>query len=95
MEAKWVRSVRRARRENSSQGHSPIAARMYLQNVASSLVEPGDEDDFVTGCNTLQSLCKGLSNVHPCVGRSFPALSGRCSAPRKSGAHEADRMQGE
>src|SRR4051812_30275933 len=49
---------------------------MHFQEVALSLVQPGNHDDLVAHFDTLKSLCKRRVHFEPGVGRAFAALPG-------------------
>jgi len=49
VETKWVGAVRRAGSKHASQPPLRIGARMDLQYVSASLVQPGDHQDVVSG----------------------------------------------
>src|SRR5260370_23747640 len=52
---------------------------MHFQDVALSLVQPGNHDDLVANLDTLKSLCNRRIHFEPCVGGSFMALPGSFS----------------
>lgn len=51
-----IRPVRRPRREDSRERNALVRSRVHLQNVASGLVKPRDEDDFGGGPEFLADL---------------------------------------
>src|SRR6185312_12489983 len=94
MEADGVRAIGRARREHARQPAATIAARMDLQPVASRAIEPGEDDELVTGRDPGQRGREGAANLEPGVGRALAALPGRGGAalePRADGRHHLQR----
>jgi hypothetical protein len=49
---------------------------MHFQDVALSLVQPGNHDEFVAHRNPFKSLCNRRVHFEPGVGRAFATLIG-------------------
>jgi hypothetical protein len=77
VQSQRVRSVGRPRREDPGERTARVAPRVYLQHVASGLVEPGDDEDLVADRDPLEPVCDLRCQLDRRIGRSLAALLGR------------------
>jgi hypothetical protein len=66
---------------------------MYLQDVALSLVKPGNDNNFIADRNAVKSLCYRRIHFEPGVGRAFTALLGGFFALFEWRTNDADRIK--
>ena len=50
---------------------------MNLQDVATALMQPGDDEHFVAGRKSMQPFGRPCMDVEPRIGRAFVSLPGR------------------
>jgi adenine-specific DNA-methyltransferase len=74
VQSQRVRSVGRPRREDPGERTARVAPRVYLQHVASGLVEPGDDEDLVADRDPLEPVCSGVSSTDASGAPSLPCL---------------------
>src|SRR5712691_12239183 len=67
---------------------------MRFQDVAPSLVQPGNHDEFIAHLDPLKPLCTRRMHFEPCVGRASAALVGCCSTIFERRAKEAKWNKG-
>jgi len=63
---------------------------MNLQRVPSRLVQPGEDDDLVSGAKAMEALGSKRMNFKPGVGRAFGTLARGVFAVLESGVNDAD-----
>ena len=68
---------------------------MHREYVAIGAVEPGDEDDLVTGRYLGECRPDRLVEDHPCVGRTLVALAWRVGSRDQRGLDAADDPESE
>jgi hypothetical protein len=54
---------------------------MNREHLAVRLVEPGENQQILAGCDPIQASPKRRLDLYPCVGRPFIALLGRIGRP--------------
>ena|ERR1051326_5823978 len=90
VKADGIRTVGRAGGKYAVKALAGVGAGMNLQRFPSRLVQPGEDDDLVSGAKTMEALGGKGMNFKPGVGRTFDALSRGVFAVLESGADEAD-----
>jgi len=58
MEAQWIRSVRRARREDAREGKPLVTARVEAEHIAAGAVKPRHDDDLIADGDSVESFCE-------------------------------------
>lgn len=74
MQAERVRAMRRAGGKDALRRTGTIAARMDAEQIATSSIEPGDDDDLVAGSQALQGLRHVRFEKKRRSGRTFVGL---------------------
>ena len=92
MKPERVRPIGRARREDSGERPALVVARVHLENVASSLVEPRDDDELVAYVDPPERVRDGRFQFDRRIRCSFVALAGRRCAVLQRRSDEADRI---
>jgi predicted DNA-binding protein (MmcQ/YjbR family) len=72
-----VRAIGGAGVEHSLQGIGDVVARMDAQDIATSAIQPREEDDLIPRSDALQAFEHGRVEHQPRVGRPLVALLGR------------------
>jgi hypothetical protein len=90
MHSDGIRTVRRAGGEDAGQGIAQVVARVHRQHLAGRLVEPGENQQVLTGCDPVQAAQEVWLDLYSRVGRAFIALLGRISGPLQGGVYPAD-----
>ena len=71
-----IRAVRRARAEGALLRPGGVPSRVHAQNVATSAIEPSDDDDLIAGPDAPQTLKHLRLEDQPGLGCAFVGLPG-------------------
>jgi len=85
MEPERVRPIGRPRREDAREQTALVVARVHLEHVAPSLVEPRDGDELVADADPLERVRDGRLQVDRRIPCLFVALGRRAAARSFSG----------
>ena len=77
MKSQRVWPVRRSSEEHARERVFRVAARMHLEGIASSLMQPRNHDQVVPNRDTQQPILRPGMDLEPGVGRAFVSLLGR------------------
>src|SRR5262245_12610075 len=94
MEPQRVWSVRRSRREDAGKRVAFVSARVNLQSVTLSLVQPGHDDDVLAGHDSVKARLEGWAHFQPRVGTALRALFGCLHKCLEAGTDDANRAEG-
>src|ERR1051326_6347684 len=72
------------------QAPARVRAGIYLERFTAGLVQPGENDEFVSGAKAVETLSGKRMNFKPGIGRAFMALHGSALALFDRGADHAD-----
>src|SRR6185436_3311869 len=91
VQADGVRAVRRARAENALPRPGGVPPRVDAQNVATSAIEPGEDEDLVARPEALESFEHLRLEDQPGLGCAFVGLPGGRFEIGQGGLDPADR----
>src|SRR4029434_7711674 len=72
----------------------PVVSRMHFEDVARSLMEPRDQNDFLSGSNTVQPFSNVGGHPDPGVRRTFESLFGGVFPTLERRPDESDWLPG-
>lgn len=93
MKANWVRPVGRACCKDTSQSSEWIRTGMNLQHIAMGLVQPSQNDELVSGLESVKALRRERIHFQPGVGRALRSLFGRFSTRSESRSNHTNRAK--
>ena len=93
MQAQRIRPVWKAGCKNARERGLRVAAGMNFEYLAIRLMQPGDDDDLITGCDPAQRRRESRVHFEPRIRRSLGALSWSIIATSERRADAPDRMK--